>query len=41
MKNGAMIMEMEDRYGIKVPVEEALKILTVRDAVAYIMKNAD
>lgn len=35
-----IIMEMEDRYGIKVPVEEALKILTARDAVKYIMKNA-
>jgi len=34
-----IIMEMEDRYGIKVPVEEAIKILTAQDAVEYIMKN--
>ncbi len=35
-----IIMEMEDRYNLKVPVEEALKILTARDAINYIMKNA-
>ncbi len=35
-----IIMEMEDNYGIKVPVEEAVKILTARDAIEYIMKNA-
>ena len=34
-----IIMEMEDRYGIKVLVEEAVKILTARDAIEYIMKN--
>ncbi len=34
-----IIMEMEDRYKIKIPVEEAIKILSAQDAIDYIMKN--
>ena len=35
-----MIMEMEDTYGLKIPIEEALKILSAQDAVEYVLKNA-
>ena len=35
-----IIMEMEDRYKIKIPVEEAIKILSSQDAIDYVMKNA-
>ena len=35
-----LIIEMEDRYSIKIPDEEAVKILTTQDAIDYIMKNA-
>lgn len=35
-----LIMEMEDRYGLKIPIEEALKILTTQDGVEYVLKNA-
>lgn len=35
-----LIMEMEDRYHIKIPVEEAQKILSTQDAIEYVMKNA-
>ncbi|MGB1377127.1 MAG: acyl carrier protein, partial [Miltoncostaeaceae bacterium] len=32
-----MIMEMEDKFGVKIPDEEAEKIVTVGDAVDYIV----
>ncbi len=35
-----LIIEMEDRYNIKIPDEEAVKILTAQDAIDYIVKNA-
>lgn len=35
-----LIMEMEDRYDIKIPVSEAVKILTAQEAIDYIMENA-
>ncbi len=35
-----LIMEMEDKYDLKIPVNEALKILSTQDAIDYIMKNA-
>ena len=35
-----LIMAMEDKYKIKIPVEEAIKILSSQDAIDYIMKNA-
>jgi len=31
---------MEDKYGIKIPIEQAVKILSTQDAIDYIMKNA-
>lgn len=31
-----MIMEMEDKFGVKIPDEDAEKIVTVGDAVDYI-----
>ena len=34
-----LIMEMEDRYDIKIPVEDAIKILSTQDAVDYIMSH--
>lgn len=36
-----LIMEMEDRYNLKIPVSEAHKILTAQQAIDYIMDNAD
>lgn len=36
-----LIMEMEDRYDIKIPVQEALKILSTQDAIDYVLANAD
>lgn len=35
-----LIMSMEDKFGVKIPDEEAEKILTVNDAVDYVVKNA-
>lgn len=35
-----LIMEMEDKFGIKIPDEEAEKIVTVADAVDYVVANA-
>ncbi len=35
-----LIMEMEDKFGIKIPDEEAEKIVTVADAVNYVVANA-
>ncbi len=34
-----LIMEMEDRFKIKIPDEEAEKIATVGQAVDYVMSN--
>ncbi len=36
-----LIMELEDRYNLQIPDEEALKILTTQDAIDYVMKNAE
>ena len=35
-----LVMELEDRYGIKVTEEEATRILTVGDAVAFVLERA-
>ncbi len=35
-----MIMEMEDKYGVKIPDEDAEKIVTVGDAVDYIVARS-
>ena len=35
-----LIMLMEDTYGLKIPVEEAEKILSTQDAIEYIMAGA-
>lgn len=35
-----MIMEMEDKFGVKIPDEEAEKIVTVGNAVDYIVSNS-
>ena len=35
-----LVMELEDRYGIKVSEEEATRILTVGDAVAFVLERA-
>ncbi len=35
-----MIMEMEDKFGVKIPDEEAEKIVTVGDAVTYIVDRS-
>lgn len=35
-----LIMEMEDRYEIKIPVEDAVKILSTQDAIDYVMSHA-
>lgn len=35
-----LIMEMEDRFDLKIPDEEAEKISTVGNAVDYILANA-
>ncbi|MFC1576745.1 acyl carrier protein [Candidatus Omnitrophota bacterium] len=34
-----LIMEMEDAYKIKIPVEDAIKILSCQDAIDYLMKH--
>lgn len=34
-----MIMEMEDKFGVKIPDEEAEKIRTVGQAVEYVAAN--
>jgi acyl carrier protein len=36
-----LIMVMEDTYHIKIPVEEAVKILSTNDAIEYVMANAE
>ncbi len=35
-----MIMEMEDKFGVKIPDEDAEKIATVGDAVDYIVAHS-
>jgi acyl carrier protein len=35
-----LIMSMEDKFGVKIPDEDAEKILTVSDAVDYVVANA-
>ena len=35
-----MIMEMEDKFGVKIPDEEAEKIVTVGDAVDYVVARS-
>ena len=35
-----LIMSMEDKFGVKIPDEDAEKILTVADAVDYVVANA-
>ena len=34
-----LIMEMEDRYEIKIPVEDAIKILSTKDGIDYVMDH--
>jgi acyl carrier protein len=35
-----LVMELEDRYGIKVAEEQAARIKTVGDAVAFVVDHA-
>ncbi len=35
-----LIMVMEDTYKIKIPVEEAVKILSTQDGIEYVLANA-
>jgi acyl carrier protein len=35
-----LIMSMEDKFGVKIPDEDAEKILTVSDAVDYVVANS-
>jgi acyl carrier protein len=35
-----LVMELEDRYGISVSEEQASKIETVGDAVAFVLQHA-
>jgi acyl carrier protein len=35
-----LVMAFEEGFGIEIPDEDAEKITTVKDAVAYIEKNA-
>lgn len=35
-----LIMSMEDKFGVKIPDEDAEKILTVGNAVDYVVGNA-
>lgn len=34
-----LIMEMEDRYEIKIPVEDAVKILSTQDGIDYVLSH--
>ncbi|HVC06612.1 MAG TPA: acyl carrier protein [Solirubrobacterales bacterium] len=34
-----LVMELEDRYGISISEEQAVKIETVGDAVAFVLKR--
>ncbi len=35
-----LVMELEDRYGISVSEEQAAKLKTVGEAVAFVLQNA-
>ena len=35
-----LVMELEDRYGIRIPDEEAVKILTVGQAADFVASHA-
>ncbi len=35
-----LVMELEDRYGVKVSEEEATRIQTVGDAVGFVLEHA-
>lgn len=35
-----LVMAFEEAFGLEIPDEDAEKILTVKDAVDYIQKNA-
>jgi acyl carrier protein len=35
-----LVMELEDRYGISVPEEQAARIETVGDAVSFVLERA-
>jgi acyl carrier protein len=35
-----LVMELEDQYGISVPEEQAARIATVGDAVAFVVEHA-
>ncbi len=35
-----LIMVMEDTYGLRIPVEQAQKILSTQQAIDYVMANA-
>jgi acyl carrier protein len=35
-----LVMELEDSYGVKIPDEEAARILTVGQAVDYVVAHA-
>ena len=35
-----MVMELEDAYGVTVSEEQAAKIATVGDAVAFVLEHA-
>ena len=36
-----LVVELEDRYGIRIPDEEAAKILTVGQAADFVAAHAD
>jgi acyl carrier protein len=35
-----LVMELEDRYGVKISEEEATRIQTVGDAVGFVLERA-
>jgi acyl carrier protein len=35
-----LVMELEDRYGVKVSEEQAARIETVGDAVSFVLEHA-
>ena len=35
-----LVMELEDRYGVSVPEEDAARIKTVGDAVDFVLQHA-
>jgi acyl carrier protein len=35
-----LVMALEETFGIEIPDEDAEKMITVRDAVNYVQKNA-